>query len=76
MYLAHELAVLNIQVVNMLPDHIVTTFMDFVEPLRIEGYKILDAQTVLQKQQLIEILANSGWWTFLQSYYWKGEWMF
>ncbi len=60
MYLAHELNRLNIQISNLLTDKVVTTFVDFVEPLRSEGYKILDAQIQSQKQQLLEILENSG----------------
>lgn len=61
MYLAHELSILDIQFSNLLlPNDIITTFVDFVEPLRNLGYNIFNSQVKIQQQQLLEILENSG----------------
>lgn len=60
MYLAHELATLGIQFSNLLQENIITTFVDFIDPLRSLAYNILNSQIDIQRQQLLEILSLSG----------------
>lgn len=65
MYLAHELATLGIQFSNLLQENIITTFVDFIDPLRSLGYSILNSQIDIQRQQLLEILSLSGKYEFV-----------
>lgn len=59
MYLAHELALLGSEYSNVLKNNIVT-FVDFVEPLRSLGHSALNDQVDKQREQLVEILRQSG----------------
>lgn len=63
MYLAHKLQILTIEFKEKFPvvlQYHTTTFVDLVNPLRMEASKVFCLQMETQHKQIMDILRDSG----------------